>query len=296
MCLQIYTEVITVAKAVRYLKPSQSEFQKLFYTLCGSRSNWQVWSDFITMSATAISNAFDQEGPVHDDREKQHMELVRGYTKDEADILARLLSIVVLALDDNPRQDFLGEVFQGLGLNSHWKGQFFTPDHLCEFMAEITLGGVEAEIERKGWIGINDPACGAGALLIGARNVMVQRGLPRTGALFAAQDIDRTAALMCYIQLALLGCAGYVIIGDSLLNPPTGHPLRRDPAPELDVWYLPMFYEQTWHYRRLWHRLDAVLRSGQHPTAPKEVPQPRQAVVMPALAFSETAAGQLTLF
>ena len=285
-----------MAKAVRCLKPSQSEFQKLFSTLCRSRSDWQVWSDFITMSATAISNTFDREGHIHDDREKQYMELARAYTRDEVDILARLLSTVVMALEDDPRQDFLGEVFQGLGLNSHWKGQFFTPYHVCEFMAEITLGNAETEIKKRGWIGINDPACGAGALLIAARNAMVKRGLPGSGALFAAQDIDRTAALMCYIQLALLGCAGYVIVGDSLLHPPTGHPLRPDPAPELDVWYLPMFYEQTWHYRRMWHSLDTVLRSERLPAAPKEIPQPRQAVVMPAPAFSETAAGQLTLF
>ena len=100
MCLLIHTgRVITMAKAVRCLKPSQSEFQKLFSTLCGSRSDWQVWSDFITMSATAISNAFDREGQTHDDRERQYMELSRAYTKDELDILARLLSIVVLALD-----------------------------------------------------------------------------------------------------------------------------------------------------------------------------------------------------
>ena len=290
-----------MAKAVHCLKPNQSEFQKLFSTLCYSRSNWQVWSDFITMSATAISNIYDREGQTHNEREKQYMELIRAYTKDELDILARLLSIVVLALDDNPRQDFLGEVFQGLGLNSHWKGQFFTPYHICEFMAEITLGNAETEIRKKGWIGINDPACGAGALLIAARNAMVKRGLPSYGALFVAQDIDRTAALMCYIQLALLGCAGYVIVGDSLLHPPTGHPLCPNPTPELDVWYLPMFYEPAWHYRRMWHSLDTILRSERPPTAPKELPQPQQVVVMPAQplpapAFSETAAGQLTLF
>ena len=157
MCLQIHTgRVITVAKAVRCLKPSQSEFQKLFSTLCYSRSNWQVWSDFITVSASAISNTFDREGPTHDEREKQYMELSRGYTNDELDILAQLLSIVVLALDDDPRQDFLREVFQGLDLNSPWKGQFFTPYHMCEFMAEITLGNAETEIRKKGWIGIND--------------------------------------------------------------------------------------------------------------------------------------------
>ena len=290
-----------MAKAVRYLKPGQSEFQKLFSTLCGSRGDWQVWSDFITMSALAISNAFDREGETHDEREKQYMGLIRGYTKDELDILTQLLSVVVLALDENPRQDFLGEVFQGLGMNSHWKGQFFTPYHVCEFMAEISIQGVDAEIRRRGWIGVNDPACGAGALLIAARNEMEKRGLSSRNALFVAQDIDRITALMCYIQLALLGCAGYVIIGDSLLNPPTGRTLLPDPNPEQEVWYLPMFYEQTWHDRRLWHRLDTVLRSKRPPAVQKELPRPQQAVVIPAQpipapAFSETAAGQLTLF
>ena len=70
-----------MAKAVRYFKPNQSEFQKLFSTLCGSRSDWQIWSDFITMLATAISNACDREGPTHDDRKKQYMELIHTYTK-----------------------------------------------------------------------------------------------------------------------------------------------------------------------------------------------------------------------
>ena len=107
---------------------------------------------------------------------------------------------------------------------------------------------------------------------------------------------EKTRKGLGWIAVALLGCAGYVIIGDSLLHPPTGHPLRPGPNPELDVWYLPMFYEQPWHYRRLWHSLDTVLRSERLPAAPKELPQPRQAVVMPAPAFSETAVGQLTLF
>ena len=288
-----------MAKAIRYLKPDQAGFQKLFSALCQSRGDWQVWSDFIAMSATATSNAFDREGPTHDNRENQYMELARAYKKDELDILTQLLSTVVLALEDDPRQDFLGAVFQGLGLNSHWKGQFFTPYHVCEFMAEITLGGAEAEIEKKGWIGINDPACGAGALLIAARNAMVKRGLPGNGALFVAQDIDRTAALMCYIQLALLGCAGYVIVGDSLLHPPTGHPLQLHPTPEQEVWYLPMFYERTWHDRRLWHSLDAILKSERSPAVQKELPQQAAVIpaqLLPAPAFSETAAGQLTLF
>lgn len=29
-----------------------------------------------------------------------------------------------------------------------------------------------------------------------------------------AQDIDRTAVMMCYIQMSLLGCPAVVVIGD----------------------------------------------------------------------------------
>ena len=39
--------------------------------------------------------------------------------------------------------------------------------------------------------------------------------------LVAAQDIDMTVALMCYIQLSLLGVAGYVKIGNSITDPIT---------------------------------------------------------------------------
>ena len=48
---------------------------------------------------------------------------------------------------------------------------------------------------------------------------------------FVAQDIDLTVALTCYVQLTLLGCAGYVIVGNSLM--PT-------PPPRESVWQLPM--------------------------------------------------------
>ena len=83
-------------------------------------------------------------------------------------------------------------------------------------MSEITVTGLEDRIGEKGWVGIHDPCCGAGALLIAARNTMVRRKHGPAEALYVAQDIDRTAALMCYLQLSLLGCAGYVVVADSL--------------------------------------------------------------------------------
>ena len=56
--------------------------------------------------------------------------------------------------------------------------------------------------------------------------------------LFSAQDIDPVAALMCYVQMSLLGMPGFVIIGDSLI-----------PSDKYDVWYTPMYFLQGFHYR-----------------------------------------------
>ena len=76
-----------------------------------------------------------------------------------------------------------------------------------------------------------------------------------------AQDIDRTAALMCYLQLSLLGCAGYVVIADSLRYPITGSLLRPTPAPEQDIWYTPTLYlSSVWGYRMLWEKIESVQR------------------------------------
>ena len=46
-----------MARAERFLKESQTEFSKLFSKLCNTHSSWQVWADFVLMSATVISNA-----------------------------------------------------------------------------------------------------------------------------------------------------------------------------------------------------------------------------------------------
>lgn len=55
-----------------------------------------------------------------------------------------------------------------------------------------------------------------------------------------AQDIDQTMALSCYVQLALQGVPGMVVIGDSLQQ--SSIPPRL--MDEGNAWMLPM----TYHY------------------------------------------------
>ena len=60
-----------------------------------------------------------------------------------------------------------------------------------------------------------DPACGAGAMLIAFANAAKRHGINyQKHVLFVSQDIDRTAAMMCYIQMSLLGCPAVVVIGE----------------------------------------------------------------------------------
>lgn len=300
-----------MARAVRFRKDSQSEFHKLFSTLCSTKSSWEVWADFVTMSALTISNGFDREGPTHDEREQEYIRIIKRYSKAEQQVFPELFAVMVNALDSEPDQDFLGEMFMGLNLGNHWKGQFFTPYNVCRMMSEITIVDLEDRIEKKGWVGINDPCCGAGALLIAARNTMVRHKKGPREALYVAQDIDRTAALMCYIQLSLLGCAGYVVVGDSLLHPLAGDsPLLISPSPEHEIWLMPALYDEVWCARIQWERMKlmleslGVMKSPQEPEqeapAPEDNPQEVPPIEEPAqpepLILNEGAGGQLTLF
>ncbi|MDE6261224.1 MAG: SAM-dependent methyltransferase [Oscillospiraceae bacterium] len=247
---------------IRFRKDSQTGFVKLFSELCNSKSSWEVWADFVVMSAIAISNAFNPKGPTHDAREQEYMRTIQRYTKAEQQIFPKLLAATVEALEAEPDQDFLGVLFMGLNLGNHWKGQFFTPYNISRMIAEIQLCGIEFRLKKKGWVGINDPCCGAGALLIAARNIMVREKLAPTSALYVAQDIDRTAALMCYIQLSLLGCAGYVVVADTFRHPLSGYgnsPLLNSPTPEQEVWLTPALYDETWCARMQLEKMRLIL-------------------------------------
>lgn len=74
--------------------------------------------------------------------------------------------------------------------------------------------------------------------------------LPAAGA-FVGNDIDRVAAQMCYIQLSLLGCPGYIAVTDTLTNPITGPVIQPNEKPDQEFWFMPMYWSDPWTMRRL---------------------------------------------
>ena len=246
------------AKKVR--GSAQKTLVKAFEGLCGRHSRWEVWSDWIGMCAIAISNAVDQAH--RKKREKTYSTLSKKYAAAELQTMSEMLALLIQEMEANPNQDFLGELFMVLGLGNDHAGQFFTPYNVCEAMSELSGENIAADVARKGWISVSDPACGAGALLVAFANMCARREINyQTSILFAAQDIDFTVGMMCYIQLSLLGCAGYVVIGDSLAHPMTAVDRRGlIPRDEGNVWYTPMYFRDVWHWRRVWAQMEMMER------------------------------------
>ncbi len=273
-----------MAKVIRHLREEQKEFQRLFSGLCETKSSWQVWADFVECAAIAISNAVDRESRQREEREARYIQIMNTYREPERRCFGELFKIMAEAMEANQEQDFLGEMFMALELGNHWKGQFFTPYDVCKMMAAMQIGGAEEAIERRGWVGVMDPACGAGALLIAARNEFALHGIGYRQTLFVCQDIDRVAALMCYIQLSLLGCAGYVVIADSLCNPLVGDlPLIPIIRPDQDFWFMPMLYDEVWQGRIKWSMVDLAMR--------KLAEEPAVPVATASIEQEETKAG-----
>lgn len=226
----------------------KKEFLRVFKQLTNRHRSWDVWRDFIVMYACALSNPVDKQH--YDEREALYLRTIKKYNKQEQPLFSELAAHTVMALEENPEQDFLGSIFMSLNLGNQHNGQFFTPYHVCELMAEVSMQDSVLKIEKEGYITINDPCCGAGATLIAGVHAAKKR-LEKAGynyqnhVFVVAQDIDMTVALMCYIQLSLLGVAGYVKVGNSLTDPITTNDSTEN------YWYTPMYFFPAWSMRRI---------------------------------------------
>lgn len=226
----------------------KKEFLRVFNQLTNRHRSWDVWRDFIVMYACALSNPVDKQH--YDEREALYLRTIKKCNKQEQPLFSELVAHTVMALEENPEQDFLGSIFMSLNLGNQHNGQFFTPYHVCELMAEVSMQDSVLKIEKEGYITINDPCCGAGATLIAGVHAAKKR-LEKAGynyqnhVFVVAQDIDMTVVLMCYIQLSLLGVAGYVKVGNSLTDPITTNDSTEN------YWYTPMYFFPAWSMRRI---------------------------------------------
>ena len=85
-------------------------------------------------------------------------------------MIKKFILIIGDAFEENPEQDFLGELYMEYNLGKHSNGQYFTPYSIAKFMSSL-CGGRTSDIKNNGFARITDPACGSGVMLIAAANL-----------------------------------------------------------------------------------------------------------------------------
>ncbi len=269
----------------------QKNIAKSFDRLCYRHSRWNVWSDFVTMAAIEISNVVDHANAEH--RTQIYHGMRKKYSDEEYVEFGNMFAETVMGMEENLDQDFLGEMFMALELSNDYKGQFFTPYSVCRMMAQINSTDLQAHIDEKGWISASDPCCGAGALLVAFANECRRQNVNyHNSVLFVAQDIDMIVGCMCYIQLSLMGCPGYVVIDNTITSPSISYDGRGLIPRQNDsnVWFTPFYFTEIWHWRRVWSQMDMIF------SAAAKAPEITEMLAEPETEYRVTKKGQLAFF
>lgn len=191
-----------------YLK----EFNSLLQNLDRSKSVATVFDDFLSLATLSLAQPFYQ----NDQLERQYLEIVGRYTKEQANEFSQMHALIVLALDEK-YQDFLGLVFSANNFGNARKGQFFTPYHVSKLMAQISFTDIENQLTEKDFVTLAEPCCGSSGIIIAFAETLKEQGYNYQHQLFVeAIDIDETCFNMSYIQLSILGIPARVMLGDTL--------------------------------------------------------------------------------
>lgn len=246
-----------------------SLFIKEFNDLARHKHRYEVFQDFVTVGALSVHNSF--RGQRYDELEAEYLRIAKRYTRDELEGFARLLGIVVALLDAEPK-DVLGQLYMQLELGNTHTGQFFTPPEVSEVIARMTFGD-GSELAGKPFVTLCEPACGSGGMVLSFVKVMLEKGLnPAERVWVQAQDIDRTAALMCYLQLALWNIPAAIVVGNTL----TGQ--------AREVFYTPVHYLGFWPSRlaRREQACEGITEAASYAAPPSPTPPSVKMVASPS--------------
>ena len=190
---------------------SKTAFEKLFRRMAPERHRYEVFRDFVTLSACALHNGFWKEPK----REAEYMAIIAQYKPADQKVFPELFAHLVAMLEPEPR-DMLGPLYMEMEVASRDQGQFFTPPEISEMMARIQ--GVDKLLaDGRPFITLSEPACGAGGMVLAVVKTLIGAGYDPAQALWVqGWDIDRLAALMAYVQLSLWNVPAEIVVGNTL--------------------------------------------------------------------------------
>jgi type I restriction-modification system DNA methylase subunit len=138
---------------------------------------------------------------------ERYMQIVKKYGEGKIgeraiDHMANAFRFLIQETEES-QKDVIGEIFQAQ-ITYGENGQFFTPEHITDFMAKIAIEDDKKEV-------LNDPCCGSGRFLLSASKENKDMYL-------IGQDIDERCCKMTAINLFIRDLNGEVRLGNSLAN------------------------------------------------------------------------------
>jgi hypothetical protein len=242
------------------------ELVKLIQQMSHRHHTLDVFSDFVELSALSISNAIDKTQ--FEARERRYLEIIAKYTPEEVQAFPKMLAELVMSFEDETAtgsvSDVLGAIYMMLDLGNDRSGQFFTPAEISKLMARLLVGD-GSDVRERGFLRLNEPACGAGGMVIAYADALQSAGLNYQDSMHAiCVDVDVRCVYMTYLQLALLHIPAIVVHGNALSMEQWSH------------WYTPAHVMGGWR-GRLARERDQAAPQG----APVETTEDAAAVLVP---------------
>ena len=146
--------------------------------------------------------------------------------QEEINLFSKLLQLHLQVIKEIPKYpyleyyDWLGELYEALGIMSKSKEQFFTPTTVANAMSKMIspLSEKLKNPQEDTLIEVLDPACGSGRLLLSyAKTVKSEIGdYALNHILFWGIDLDMTAFELALLNMILWNLNAIIIHGDSL--------------------------------------------------------------------------------
>ncbi|WP_454691103.1 N-6 DNA methylase [Achromobacter aloeverae] len=252
----------------------------------------RTFADWIEICAICLAN-LDLRAASR--REERYLQIIKAYSREELDRFAQAFAHLQMAYEirfsDAPADskapycvdfaDILGRLYMSLDLGNDQTGQFFTPYEVSLLMARIGMQGVGDRIEEQGFVRLQEPAVGAGGMVIASAQAMLEEGFDYQRTLHVtAIDVDPTCVHMAFVQFAMLSIPAVVVQGSSLQ------------LEVQDQWFTPAHIIGGWGAR-----LRAAQRELERHTEPVEKQSPPPTPHSPAVqAMGSAATAQLPLF
>lgn len=246
-----------MGKKTTRLFHGQNEYEtELFRQLTALEGHYSidtVFRDFLQYGALTISNICD--GAHYAERKATQKELLQKYQGEITlhGCFQTLLKAILCNQERGKLRDVLGSIFEAIGLSNERNGQFFTSEHISQFMAKVTIGDELKELQQKPYITVSDPCIGSGRMLLAFANEVQDLGYNYCAKMVGmAVDIDITCVYMSYIQLSAYGISAVVIHGNSLT------------VEEWSRWYTPAYVWGGWVFKQPMGITDEVSDADQN--------------------------------